>query len=294
MSTEDVTPVQDDENESNEEVPKVKRLPRSAKKRLRYERLRQQYKQAPKKKKKSRPSFNLPSSDATETVSLTGKLFKRTVNERLAEINRETTTPVICIDCAYNESMSGKEIASLARQIGRCYSSNRRAPKPVRLTLTNWSNESPLAQECRRVNSGFENYQIILCDKPIHECHPSDSLIYLSPNGDKVLTEVNEQNVYVIGGLVDESVRKNMTFQTCQNINIACYRLPIETYMEHSADGGTFNQILTINQVFDILQSYMTTQDWGETLKKHVPERKGWVVKKIEDSNDNKNNIETV
>ena len=127
MSTEDVVPVQDDKNESNEEVPKLKRLPRSAKKRLRYERLRQQYKQAPKKKKKSRPSLNLPSSDATESnvffsyantlvlmklslsaVSLTGKLFKRTVNERLAEINRETTTPVICIDCAYNESMSGK------------------------------------------------------------------------------------------------------------------------------------------------------------------------------------------
>lgn len=126
MSTEDVAHVRDDENESTEEVTKVKRLPRSAKKRLRYERLRQQQKQAPKKKKKSRPSFNLPSSDATESnvpsstnslmlmklslsaVSMTGKLFKRTVNERLAEINRETTTPVICIDCAYNESMSGK------------------------------------------------------------------------------------------------------------------------------------------------------------------------------------------
>lgn len=37
------------------ESVKVKRLPRSAKKRLRYERIRQQRKQAGKKKKKTRP-----------------------------------------------------------------------------------------------------------------------------------------------------------------------------------------------------------------------------------------------
>lgn len=30
----------------------------------------------------------------------------------------------------------------------------------------------------------------------------------MSPNGDKQLTDVNEENVYVIGGLVDESVKK--------------------------------------------------------------------------------------
>lgn len=39
-----------------------------------------------------------------------------------------------------------------------------------------------------------------------------------------------------------------MTYQACQDKNIVCYRLPIETYMKHSIDGGTFNQILSINQ----------------------------------------------
>jgi len=32
----------------------------------------------------------------------------------------------------------------------------------------------------------------------------------------------------------------------------------------------------------------MTSKDWGEALKKNVPERKGWVIKNIGDSNDNK------
>lgn len=99
-------------------------------------------------------------------------------------------------------------MASLARQIGRCYSSNRRATKPVRLMLTNWSNTSSLANECRRVNSGFDNYQIILNDSPIHEHFPSERLIYLSPNADQTLTEIKDQDIIIIGGLVDDSVRK--------------------------------------------------------------------------------------
>jgi len=86
-----------------------------------------------------------------------------------------------------------------------------------------------------------------------------------------------------------------MTYQVCQDKNISCYKLPIETYMEHSVNGGTFNQILSINQgkskyirklfvdriflVFDILLTYMTTKDWGQALKKNIPERKGWVIK---------------
>ncbi|CAF1050334.1 unnamed protein product [Adineta steineri] len=340
MSSIPSSDIHSDENEPTVESTKQKRLPRSAKKRLRYERLREQRKLTGKKKKKRTPSNPTASivipSDSSEIltdqlVSVTGKTLKRAANERLAEINRDSEAPMICIDCAYNASMSSKEIASLARQIGRCYSSNRRATKPVRLILTNWSNDSllaqecrrvnngfdnyqiilddkpiyetypserliylsPNAQECRRVNNGFDNYQIILDDKPIYETYPSERLIYLSPNGDKILTEVNEQTIHVIGGLVDESVRKNMTYQSCQDKNITCCKLPIETYMEHSVTGGTFNQILSINQVFDILVTYMTTNDWGQTLKKNIPERKGWVIKNTEDS-DNKNKIETV
>jgi hypothetical protein len=65
--------------------------------------------------------------------------------------------------------------------------------------------------------------------------------------------------------------------------------------MEHSIHGGSFNQILAINQgkicsidsrnifsfclVFDILLTYITDKDWTRALKKNVPERKGWVIK---------------
>jgi len=76
---------------------KPKRLPRSAKKRLRYERIRQQRKLT-RKTKQTVKSTNNPA----------GKIVKREANERLAEINQDENTPVICIDCSYDNCMTKK------------------------------------------------------------------------------------------------------------------------------------------------------------------------------------------
>lgn len=50
--------------------------------------------------------------------------------------------------------------------------------------------------------------QIILTDTPIDQSYPKERLVYLSPNADQPLAEVNEEKIHIIGGLVDESVRK--------------------------------------------------------------------------------------
>lgn len=83
------------EEEGNKftEQNKIKRLPRSAKKRLKYEKLREQRKLHRKKKK-------IPT-----TIN---KIDRRQANERLETINQQETTALICIDCAYNQSMSNK------------------------------------------------------------------------------------------------------------------------------------------------------------------------------------------
>ena len=60
--------IHNDNDTSTTESTKPKRLPRSAKKRLRYERIRQQRKQAPKKKKK-RPSSTVLPTDSSESKS---------------------------------------------------------------------------------------------------------------------------------------------------------------------------------------------------------------------------------
>ena len=65
-----------------------------------------------------------------------------------------------------------------------------------------------MAEECRRVNAGFDQYPILFSEQPIDQLYPKERLVYLSPNADEILTDMNEEQIYVIGGLVDESVRK--------------------------------------------------------------------------------------
>ena len=42
---------------------------------------------------------------------------------------------------------------------------------------------------------------------------------------------------------------------------------------------GSFKQILTINQVFDILLKYQETLDWKTALALNVPPQTGFVLK---------------
>ena len=57
-------------------------------------------------------------------------------------------------------------------------------------------------------------------------------------------------------------------------------KLPIEDFMSRSDSGGSFKQILTINQVFDILLNFYQTKDWAIALSQNIPPKTGFVVKK--------------
>lgn len=82
-----------DQEQDQGETIVAKRLPRSAKKKLKYEKLRQQWKLHRKKKKKT---------------STSNKMDKRQANQRLQTVNEEENRATICIDCSYNQSMSPK------------------------------------------------------------------------------------------------------------------------------------------------------------------------------------------
>ena len=61
------------------------------------------------------------------------------------------------------------------------------------------------------------------------------------------MEEIKKDKVYVIGGLVDDSVKKNSTCSYAQNHGIKTAKLPIQEHCER-AGSGTFKQIFTINQ----------------------------------------------
>nr|XP_008506776.1 PREDICTED: tRNA methyltransferase 10 homolog B isoform X1 [Equus przewalskii] len=206
------------------------------------------------------------------------KRFLRSLTkERLLEAKH--SGPRLCIDLSMSHHMSKKELSRLAGQIRRLYGSNKKATRPFWICLTGFATDGPLFEECLRMNDGFSSYLLDITEEDCFTLFPLETLVYLTPDSEHALEDVDLNKVYILGGLVDESVQKKVTFQKAREHSVKTARLPIQEYMVRCQNGKNYHsEILAINQVFDILSTYSETQSWPEALKKGVSSRKGYVL----------------
>ncbi|XP_018099232.1 tRNA methyltransferase 10 homolog B isoform X2 [Xenopus laevis] len=109
---------------------------------------------------------------------------------------------------------------------------------------------------------------------------PLETVVYLTPDSDNALEDVDPEKVYVIGGLVDESVQKKLTYHKAKDHELQTARLPIQEYMVKNINMKNFHsEILAINQVFDVLSTYYRTRSWVEALQAGVSPGKGYVLR---------------
>ncbi|XP_028378589.2 tRNA methyltransferase 10 homolog B isoform X2 [Phyllostomus discolor] len=207
------------------------------------------------------------------------KRFLRSLTkEKLLEAKH--SGPRLCIDLSMTHHMSKKELSRLAGQIRRLYGSNKKADRPFWICLTGFATGSPLYEECLRMNDGFSSYLLDRTEEDCFSVFPLETLVYLTPDSEHALEDVDLNKVYILGGLVDESIQKKVTFQKAREHSVKTARLPIQEYMVRRQNGKNYHsEILTINQVFDVLSTYFETQNWPEALKKGVSSRKGYVLR---------------
>ena len=62
---------------------------------------------------------------------------------------------------------------------------------------------------CAKVD-GFRSYIINFKENPVTELFDSKDLVYLSPDAENTLQNLDPEKVYVIGGLVDDSVKSQV------------------------------------------------------------------------------------
>ena len=201
-------------------------------------------------------------------------------SQQLARLKEAVGTGIkVCLDFQFEGMMIEKELTHLVNQAKRVYSSNKSATHPFDLHFINLHKTSKTYQMCCDKNTGFENYLVTMSNCGATELFEAEHIVYLTPDSDTVLEDLCHDHVYVIGGLVDDSVKKNTSHLYCEAASLKTARLPIPELMSRSEGGGSFKQILTINQVFDILLHFHQERDWKSALSKHVPAKTGFVVK---------------
>jgi tRNA (guanine9-N1)-methyltransferase len=94
-----------------------------------------------------------------------------------------------------------------------------------------------------------------------------EQIVYLSPDSENVLTDISSDKVYVIGGIVDRSVRKSETFNKAKRLEVQTARLPLQEILHPRT------HILNIDSVVMALNEYANHHDWKRAFDVAIPKR---------------------
>jgi tRNA (guanine9-N1)-methyltransferase len=189
---------------------------------------------------------------------------------------RNSSKYQICLDCSFESIMTSKEVNSLASQIRYCYASNKRAKHPVTATATNCSGST--LDHLKNV-SGFDqwaNRAFRHTEEGLFDAYPDKSkLVYLTSDSENILENLEDDKVYIIGGIVDRNRLKRRAIDRAEELGVATAKLPISNYLSMVT-----TQVLTCNHVFEVLLKYREHgNDWKKAFLDVLPVRKDAIPK---------------
>lgn len=193
-------------------------------------------------------------------------------------------TGKIVFDLSFDGLMVNREVKSLFSQIMRCYSANRRTEYPFKLEISSFFGE--ISEKLKGTYPEYERWDIDFNPKHfIVTESDKEKIIYLTPDSECVLDEINPEFTYVIGGIVDKNRFKGKSFETANLMNIKTARLPVPEYIDLKT-----SPVLTIYHVFEILLKYRDCKNWKEAIEAFVPKRNLKSDKEEIIDTDNENN----
>ena len=206
-------------------------------------------------------------------------LLKEKLKENLLQAYNSNF--IICFDLNYNNYMDYKEQKSLVAQLSLCYGINKHNIKKINFYFTNMTQD--LMHKLNK--NGAEKWKVHYYDTPFYLTDEliklNKEFVYLTPDAEEDLEDVSEDKIYIVGGIVDRSVIKNLSMNRVTslknenngNIKIVTKKLPLLKYIKDLK-----NIVLNINTVVEILSLYLDMdndkKDWKNVLERALPKRK--------------------
>ncbi|KFP05567.1 Mitochondrial ribonuclease P protein 1, partial [Calypte anna] len=267
------------ENMSDEQLKTFIECPsKSAKKKyLKYLHLKELYKKNDKRKMEEKRERKLVAQEqASETsktkntsfVCLWASSMDRAYNWRAAQ-SMVFGQPLV-FDMSYENDMSVREVANTVRQLVLSESSNRRSVDPFHIHFCNLKDDSLYHKEfVKHYREAWDKLLVTVTDQCYTQIFPKDKLIYLTADSPKVMKTFDHDKVYIIGSMVDKSIKTGVSLARAKRLGLETAALPLEKYLLWNS--GAKN--LTLDQMMHILLTLKDTGDWKKALE-FVPKRK--------------------
>uniref|UniRef100_A0A8C1MQS2 tRNA (guanine(9)-N(1))-methyltransferase n=1 Tax=Cyprinus carpio TaxID=7962 RepID=A0A8C1MQS2_CYPCA len=147
------------------------------------------------------------------------------------------------------------EIFRLACQTRRLYGYNKNS-----LTA-----DSLLYKECNDVT-----------EESWFNLFPSEDVIYLTP--DATLEYVEEDQVYILGGLVKVTYSQKISYKRAKELVFLTAQLLNDEYMVKQPNPKNFHSKILCVSLFEILLTFRDNKDWTIALAAGIPPGKGYIV----------------
>ena len=197
---------------------------------------------------------------------------------RLEETIRVSNVGIpLVFDLSYTNSMETSEINSTINQIRLSVGFLRKHNKQ-HFKLITCSTSAEIKETLEK--KGSNSWKLEIYKESIVSCPFTNgkTIIMLSPDAEEVLTEINSQAVYVVGGLVDRTVKSYQTLMKAQELGISCMRLPIKESISDVTNPFKLKKVLNINTVVEILHYKASGVSWREAMLGCIPNR--WLKNK--------------
>ena len=183
------------------------------------------------------------------------------VSETTTTISTSTTNPTILFDINYSSQMNSIEAKSLSRQLTMSYASNRRSPHPFSMVFSGTDLKDETSMLTKTLNKqnweSWKDVSIMNSEKPWDEDRFRDTtVVYLTADSPNVLTEINDNTTYIIGGLVDHTDKPFFSFDRATSLGLQTAKLPLDSgfkmLLRANRDGADVTTLSVVQTLLSI------------------------------------------
>lgn len=154
--------------------------------------------------------------------------------------------------------MHENNLRNTITQLSYCYNANRTMSNPAQYHITGMSNKT---KELFNQLTGTKSWDVIVHEQQLQDLTIFDpsKIVYLTADSDNTINELDDEDVYVIGGLLDHNRHPGVSLQRAKDNNWRHGRLPIGDFVKMNSRKVRRGAKMVIDKVF-----------WSKTLVSYV------------------------